>query len=70
MEHVTYFSLAADPPPEAAQHLPPGAKGGDRLSLIDIDVVWWNEHGHVTRELVYGRLTWKDFNIGEFDEAK
>lgn len=70
LEHLTEVTLAADPPPGAADQLPPGTKKGDRIGMIDLDVSWWNAEGKVTRQLVYGKTTWKDFSIHQFDPPK
>jgi predicted cupin superfamily sugar epimerase len=67
MECVVSFKLTADPPPGPADNLPPGAKAGDTVQQINIDTIWWDAHGKVTRELVYGRLVWPGFSIDEFD---
>jgi hypothetical protein len=70
LEHVVSFKLKYDPPPEAADNLPRGAKAGDKVGMVNLSVLWWNEAGKITREFEYGRLTWKDFDIGVFDGAK
>lgn len=70
LEHLTEVTLAADPPPGAADQLPPGTKKGDRIGMIDLDVSFWNEYGQVTKQLVYGRTTWKDFDFSAFDPPK
>lgn len=67
LEHLTEVTLADDPPPGAAEQLPPGTKKGDRIGMIDLDVSWWNEDGKVTKQLVYGRTTWKTFDFHAFD---
>lgn len=67
LEHAVKFQLAIDPPPPAAPNLPRGAKAGDTVGMINISVLYWNEHGKVTRELEYGRLTWDNFSVGQFD---
>ncbi len=67
LEHVVSFKLVVDPPPEAASNLPPGAKAGDTVRMINLGVLWWNKQGKICRELVYGRLTWDNFDIREFD---
>lgn len=70
LEHLTEVTLADDPPPGAAEQLPPGTKKGDRIGMIDLDVTWWTEDGKVDRQLVYGRTTWKSFDFSEFDPPK
>lgn len=70
LEHLTEVTLAADPPPGAAEQLPPGTKKGDRIGMIDLDVSWWNEEGKVTRQVVYGRTTWPSFDFSQFDPPK
>ncbi|RFU24732.1 hypothetical protein B7463_g11606, partial [Scytalidium lignicola] len=66
MENVVWFTLAVDPPPEAAENLPPGIKKGDTTGMIMLSAIWWNEEGKVYRELEYGRLIWDDFDIDTF----
>lgn len=61
MEHLVRFKLAQDPPPGAEGNLPPGAKKGDVLGMINISVIWWTKDGKMTQEFEYGRITWKDF---------
>lgn len=70
MEHAVSFKLAHDPPPQAVDNLPPGAKKGDPVGMINISVLWWDANGNVTREFEYGRLTWKDFDVRQWDQAK
>jgi hypothetical protein len=48
-------------------NLPPGIKKGDRAGMINISVLWWDSEGKITRELEYGRLTWKNFDVTAFD---
>ena len=67
LEHVVFFKLAKDPPEEAKPNLPPGAKAGDRVGMINLGVLWWNAEGKIVKELVYGRLTWKNFSLDPFD---
>ncbi|KAH8667518.1 hypothetical protein BGZ60DRAFT_505765 [Tricladium varicosporioides] len=67
MEHVVWFTLKNDPPEAAKPNLPPGAMKGDRVGMINVAVLWWNEEGKITHELEYGRLTWADFDITAFD---
>lgn len=70
LEHLTEVTLAADPPPGAAEQLPPGTKKGDRIGMIDLDVTWWTEEGKVARQVVYGRTTWGSFDLSQFDPPK
>ena len=49
-------------------NLPPGFKKGDKGGMIKIYVMWWDEDGKVTRELEYGRLVRKDFDIKAFEK--
>jgi hypothetical protein len=67
LEHAVKFKLTSNPPPQAARNLPPGAKAGDTVGMINISVLYWDEQGKVSRELEYGRLTWENFSVGEFD---
>ena len=57
LEHVVQSRLTADPPPNAAIHLPPGVKAGEVFSMINCAILWWNGEGKMTGELEYGRLT-------------
>ena len=57
MEHVVWAQLAVDPPPGGEENLPPGAKKGTKIGMINISVIWWNEEGKMLREFEYGRLT-------------
>ncbi|CEJ91370.1 hypothetical protein VHEMI07088 [[Torrubiella] hemipterigena] len=66
MECVIRFTLAVDPPPEAAKNLPPGIKKGDRSGMIMLSAIWWNQEGLVYRDLEYGRLIWDQFDINAF----
>lgn len=66
MECVIRFTLAVDPPPEAAKNLPPGIKKGDRSGMIMLSAIWWNQEGLVCRDLEYGRLIWDQFDIDAF----
>lgn len=66
MENVVRFTLAVDPPPDAAKNLPPGIKKGDRSGMIMLSTIWWNEDGLVYRDLEYGRLIWDHFDIDAF----
>lgn len=70
LEHLTEVTLAADPPPGAAELLPPGAKKGDRVGMVDLDVTWWTEDGKLSRQLVYGRMAWPSFDPSQFDPPK
>ena len=68
LEHVVWFKLAIDPPPEAVPNLPPGAKKGDTVGMINLGVLWWDAEGKIKKELVYGRLTWDKFDLAPFDK--
>lgn len=67
LEHVVWFKLISDPPPPSIPHLPVGAKPGDTVGMINLSVLFWDEDGLISREFEYGRLTWKDFNVTQFD---
>ena len=67
LEHVVFFKLIKDVPPPALDNLPVGAKPGDVVGMINISVLYWDHQGKITKELEYGRLTWKNFDVGEFD---
>lgn len=69
LEHAVKFRLTTNPPPGAEHNLPQGAKLGDTVGMINICVLWWTAEGKIARELEYGRLTWKDFDVGEFDRS-
>lgn len=70
MENLVSFKLTSDPPPGAADNLPPGAKAGDTVKMIMLSVLWWNEEEKIVRELEYGRLTWPGFSLDVFDKPK
>ncbi|KAH8667918.1 hypothetical protein BGZ60DRAFT_515384 [Tricladium varicosporioides] len=63
MENLITFKLLADPPPQSATSLPPGAKAGDTVGMIMLSCLWWDEEGRVTRDLEYGRLTWENLDV-------
>ncbi|TAQ88145.1 hypothetical protein B7494_g3553 [Chlorociboria aeruginascens] len=69
MEHAVSFKLAVDPPPQAAPRLPPGAKAGDTVGMINISCLWWDYEGRCKRELEYGRLKWENFDIMDWDQV-
>lgn len=69
-EHLVLFTLAVDPAPEQAKHLPPGAKAGSELGMINVAVLWWDGEGKTCHELEYGRMTWEGFNLDDFFKAK
>ena len=48
--------------------MPPNTKAGDKLGMINVSVLWWGETGLIEKELEYGRITWKDFDLSKFDE--
>lgn len=68
LEHLVLFTLKGDVTPEQEEHMPPNTKAGDKLGMINVSVLWWGENGIITKELEYGRITWKDFDLGKFDE--
>ena len=47
--------------------MPPNTKAGDKLGMINVSILWWGETGLIEKELEYGRITWKDFDLGKFD---
>lgn len=69
LENVVRFTLAVDPPPEAAKNLPPGIKKGDSSGMIMLSTIWWNEDGLVERDLEYGRIIWDHFDIEPFEKT-
>lgn len=70
MENLVSFKLKSDPPPGAADNLPPGAKAGDTVQMIMLSVIWWNEDGKIQKEIEYGRLTWPGFTLDAYDKAQ
>ncbi|KAG8529676.1 uncharacterized protein KY384_005157 [Bacidia gigantensis] len=69
MEVITTFELAIDAPPGSEEKLPVGAKKGDTVTMVVNTTIFWGEGGKILKELEYGRLAWKDFDIGEWDRA-
>ncbi|KFY19075.1 hypothetical protein V491_04604 [Pseudogymnoascus sp. VKM F-3775] len=67
LENVVSFTLAVDPPESAKPGLPPGIKKGDSAAMVMTSLIWWNEEGLVIRDLEYGKLTWPDFDIAQFE---
>lgn len=67
LENVVSFTLAVDPPEEAKANLPPGIKKGDSAAMIMSSQIWWDNEGKVERDLEYGRLTWPEFDIAQFE---
>ena len=67
MEHLVRFKLADHLPPGAAEHLPAGAKMGDTLGMINVSIIWWTKDGTMTKEMEYGRITWKEFTTSPWD---
>ena len=68
LEHVNSFKLAVDPSEELQPHLPPGAKAGDHVDLINLGVVWFDAEGKISRELVYGRVAYPNFSLKPYDD--
>ena len=67
LEHLVLFTLLKDVPPGTKEHMPEGAKPGDKLGMINVSILWWGEDGIIEKELEYGRFTWKDFDLDKFD---
>ncbi|MDI1491221.1 MAG: hypothetical protein OHK93_002428 [Ramalina farinacea] len=68
LEHLVLFTLKGDVSPEQEEHMPPNTKAGDKLGMINVSILWWGATGLIEKELEYGRITWKDFDLGKFDE--
>lgn len=68
LEHVVLFKLVKDVPDGAKDNLPVGAKPGDIVGMINISVLYWDDKGKISKELEYGRLTWKNFDYTDFDK--
>ena len=66
LEHENSFTLAVAPPENLKPHFPPGAKAGDRVTLINLGALWFDKEGKISRELVYGRLAWPGFSLEPF----
>ena len=69
MEHIVYFTLNFDPPPEN-ENLPHGAKKGDKLTMVNVSVIWWDWRGRMRKEYEYGRIGWANLTTEPWDTAK
>ena len=67
LEHISLMELSVDPPPQLADKFPDGAKKGDTVGIVNLCILWWDEHGLIKQEFEYGGLMWENFSEHQWD---